>query len=59
MKLLLIADKKPQKSIKQIIVENSNIDAIITLWDLEIMDIFELWEINHIPKIWVYWNHCD
>ena len=59
IKALVIADKKPEWWIKSILDINPDIDIIITLWDLEFYDISYLMDITKIPKIWVYWNHCD
>lgn len=59
IKALIIADRKPEWWIKNILDNNPDIEIIITLWDLEQFDIMYLMEVNNIPKIWVYWNHCD
>lgn len=59
IKALIIADRKPEWWIKNILENNKDIDIIITLWDLEHGDLMYLMEVNNIPKIWVYGNHCD
>lgn len=56
MKILAIADRKPE-NLKETL-ENNQFDLIITLWDLNYQQIKEL-EFTNIPKIWVYWNHCN
>lgn len=58
MKILAIADRWPQNSIKEVISNNPSIELIVTLWDLELNEIIELEAIN-LPKIGVYWNHCS
>lgn len=57
MKVLAIADRPPKRSIRETVTEE-NIDLIITLGDLEYMQISELGLIQGIPKIGVYGNHC-
>ncbi len=59
MKLLIIADRSTTRPIKDILSDNPEIDLIVTLWDLSYMDLNELNIFPHIPKIGVYWNHCD
>ena len=59
MKALVIADQPTSRSIKEILVENSDIELIITLGDLSYEILVELKDIFHIPKIGVYGNHCD
>ena len=59
IKALIIADKKPEPWIKNILDNNPDIELIITLWDLEFFDISYLIDVKNIPKIWIYWNHCD
>lgn len=54
---LCIADRPPQKKIRDRVKEFP-IDLIITLGDLEYLQIVELGHINNIPKIGVYGNHC-
>jgi len=54
---LCIADRPPQKSIGDWVQEYT-IDLIITLGDLEYLQIVELGQITNIPKIGVYGNHC-
>ena len=58
MKVLIIADRSPYEPIKDILNKNKDIELIITLWDLEYYDISYL-QVLDIPKIWIYWNHCD
>ncbi len=57
MKILAIADRPPKNSIRETVLKE-NIDLIITLGDLEYMQIAELDFIKDIPKIGVYGNHC-
>jgi len=57
MRILAIADRPPRIPISTIII-NENIDLIVTLGDLEYVQIAELGSIHHIPKIGVYGNHC-
>lgn len=59
MRILLLADRAPRERLKSIIEKNSGIDLIITLWDLYYYDLEDLKYFPDIPKIWVYWNHCD
>jgi len=54
---LCIADRPPRKSILTRVKEHP-IDLIITLGDLEYLQIVELGQITDIPKIGVYGNHC-
>jgi len=54
---LCIADRPPRKSILAWVQEHP-IDLIITLGDLEYLQIVELGQITNIPKIGVYGNHC-
>jgi len=56
MKILAIADKKPELLDK--LLKDNNFDLIITLWDLYWEEIKEIKDLN-IPKIGVYWNHCN
>ncbi|MBT4209398.1 MAG: hypothetical protein HOE19_00535 [Candidatus Komeilibacteria bacterium] len=58
MKILAIADRPPKNLIKTTVV-SEKIDIICTLGDLDFFDIKELKEINDIPKIGVYGNHCS
>jgi Icc-related predicted phosphoesterase len=57
MKILAIADRAPNKKIKDILLEHSDISLICTLGDLDYFDLIELADIQHIPKIGVYGNH--
>ena len=59
IKALVIADRSPYEPIKNILEKNNDIELIITLWDLEYLDISYLKNITNIPKIGIYWNHCD
>ncbi len=59
IKILFIADRAPYEPIENILEKNKNIELIITLWDLEYSDIKYLENVKNIPKIWIYWNHCD
>lgn len=58
MKALIIADRGPQKKIKDILSEQP-VDLIITLGDLDKAEIQELADIKNIPKVGVYGNHCS
>ena len=58
MKILAIADRPPKQSINKILSSDS-VDLIITLGDLDFFDLKELKDINDIPKIGVYGNHCS
>lgn len=57
MKALVIADRAPEASLRTVIEQN-NIDILITLGDLTYSDLAELEYITTIPKIGVYGNHC-
>ncbi len=57
MKILAISDRPPRKGLKDL-VEKENIKLIITLGDLEYLQLIELNNIS-IPKIGVYGNHCS
>jgi Icc-related predicted phosphoesterase len=58
MKILAIADRPPQHSVKER-VERERPDVICTLGDLNGIDLHELANISNIPKIGVYGNHCS
>ncbi|MFH1367297.1 MAG: metallophosphoesterase [Patescibacteria group bacterium] len=58
MRILAIADRRPQTPIKEILIREK-IDLICTLGDLTFFDISELKQISNIPKIGVYGNHCS
>ncbi len=58
MKILAVADKPPRERIKSTLDRN-NIDLICTLGDLGQFSISELANINNIPKLGVYGNHCS
>jgi len=58
MNILAIADRPPRQSIKQTLSENK-IDLIVTLGDLEYSEIRELADVDTIPKLGVYGNHCS
>lgn len=59
MKLLAIADRPPKNGILQTIQENPDIDLVVTLGDLDQFCLQELEQIQHIPKLGVYGNHCS
>lgn len=58
MKALVIADRGPDINYRQVIDEN-NIDIVVTLGDLERADLLGLAAIKDIPKVGVYGNHCS
>ncbi len=58
MKALVIADRAPESSLRQTVIDQG-IDIIITLGDLTYSDLAELEYITNIPKIGVYGNHCS
>jgi len=58
MRILVIADRAPDKRISEILAE-SPIDLIVTLGDLELSQIRDLENVMEIPKIGVYGNHCS
>lgn len=58
MKILAIADKPPRESIRSLL-DTNDIDLICTLGDLDQFSISELANINNIPKLGVYGNHCS
>ena len=58
MKILAIADRKPDNSIKETF-ENNPIELICTLGDLDFFSLEDLKNINDIPKLGVYGNHCS
>jgi len=58
MKILAISDRPPKTSIRKLVEENA-IDLICTLGDLEYFDLKELANIQNIPKLGVYGNHCS
>ena len=57
MKILVIADTPPKQSLREL-AYTEKVDLICTLGDLDIFALEELREINDIPKIGVYGNHC-
>ncbi|MEI6490743.1 MAG: metallophosphoesterase [bacterium] len=57
MKILAIADRPPRKGLKEL-VEKEGVDLIVTLGDLEYLQLVELNNIN-LPKLGVYGNHCS
>ncbi len=59
MKILAIADRPPKQSIKKILSENTDIELICLLGDLDYYSLLELKDIDTIPKIGVYGNHCS
>jgi len=58
MIILAIADRPPRTSIKSIL-QNNHVDLICTLGDLDFFMLKELQDINDMPKIGVYGNHCS
>ncbi len=58
MNILAIADRPPEKRIRDILDENA-IDVIVTLGDLELSEIRALELVTDIPKLGVYGNHCS
>jgi Icc-related predicted phosphoesterase len=59
VKILAIADRAPKESIRAILEREINIDLICTLGDLDYFSLIELKDIQDIPKIGVYGNHCS
>lgn len=58
MRILAIADRPPRRKIKEILTETP-VNLICLLGDLDFFDLKELQDINDIPKIGVYGNHCS
>lgn len=58
MKILAIADRQSRTNILELI-NNNNIDLFCSLGDLEYFSLQELQQVNHIPKIGIYGNHCS
>jgi hypothetical protein len=58
MRILAIADRPPKTPIRETL-EKESIDLIVTLGDLDLIQIRELAGIQHIPKFGVYGNHCS
>jgi Icc-related predicted phosphoesterase len=58
MKILAIADRPPKESIRALLEREKNIELICTLGDLDYFSLEELKDIQDIPKIGVYGNHC-
>lgn len=58
VKLLVIADRPPIEDSKQV-VEQNQVDLVVTLGDLDGASLASLKEITNIPKIGVYGNHCS
>lgn len=58
MNILAVADRAPQRSLREI-VQTQSIDVIVTLGDLGFFEVKELQDIQHLPKIGVYGNHCS
>jgi Icc-related predicted phosphoesterase len=58
MRILAIADRPPKMPIVQTVTEQK-IDLICTLGDLDILQLRELRNVTHIPKLGVYGNHCS
>ena len=57
MKILVIADTTPKRSLREL-AYSEKVDLICTLGDLDVFALGELKDINDIPKIGVYGNHC-
>jgi uncharacterized protein len=57
MKILAVSDFPIEDGLKQRVIDN-NIDLIISCGDFGISGIKQLGEIDWIPKIGVYGNHC-
>lgn len=58
MKILCLADRPSRTSLKELIDENE-IELFIALGDLDRFELYELENIDYIPKIGVYGNHCS
>lgn len=58
MKILAIADRAPREKIK-LILDKNPVDLICTLGDLDQFSLTGLADINNIPKLGVYGNHCS
>lgn len=58
LKLLAIADQRPQQSLTQMVQQHTP-DIIVTLGDLDMFEIRDLQNISDIPKLGVYGNHCS
>lgn len=58
MKILAIADRPPREKIRSILDKNP-FELICTLGDLDQFSLNELVDINDIPKLGVYGNHCS
>lgn len=58
MKLLVIADRPPIEDSKQV-VEQNQVDLVVTLGDLDGASLASLKGITNIPKLGVYGNHCS
>lgn len=57
MHILAIADRPPEKPMKEILAEHT-IDVVVTLGDLEMSQIRSLENVD-LPKLGVYGNHCS
>jgi len=58
MLILAIADRAPKEKIQDILSKHP-IELICTLGDLDYFSLEELKDVDHIPKIGVYGNHCS
>lgn len=58
MRILAIADRPPERPIRDILAEQP-VDVIVTLGDLELSHIRSLELVTDIPKLGVYGNHCS
>lgn len=59
MKILAISDRPPREKIDAILEKNRDVDLICTLGDLDYMSLRALENIQNIPKLGVYGNHCS
>ena len=58
MKALVLADRRPQVDLVQLI-QDEQIEIVISLGDFAREDLLPLAQVTHIPKIGVYGNHCS
>lgn len=57
MKILVMADRWSTRPLRNILEENSDIKAFISLWDLYYNDLKDLEPFPNLIKIWVLGNH--
>jgi hypothetical protein len=55
---LVLADRGPSRPIKELLT-GQRVDFILTLGDLDYVDLHDLANISDIPKLGVYGNHCS